>query len=72
MRNIDFYTSNGYLNSEGVKLLNNALRLIVEYCPEYSQIARRARKTLVLEYVEKLVGLIHDYCDQTSDLSDLE
>jgi len=63
-RDIDSYFSNGYLNSEGIKLLNKALEVIVEYCPSYSAKARKARKTMLLEDVEKLYSALLDECSE--------
>ncbi|MEM4880679.1 MAG: hypothetical protein QXL28_03855 [Desulfurococcaceae archaeon] len=41
----DNYFSNGYLNSEGMKLLNVALKYAVHTCPERASYLRKLRKT---------------------------
>jgi len=69
MRGIELYFDHGYLNSEGIKLLNQAIRIIVEHCPEYSGLARSARKSRDLRDVEKLLVVIHDACYEDSAVS---
>lgn len=58
VENHELYFSNGYLNSEGMKVLGLIGRILGEYCPEYMLYVKRARKTRRLEDVLKVAGLI--------------
>jgi hypothetical protein len=55
--------SGDVLTSEGVKLLNKALRLILEHCRELSKPAKRARKSRLVVDVEELFGRLLNYCE---------
>lgn len=53
----EIYFSDGYLNSEGMKILGLISRVIGEHCPEYIRYAKRARRTRKFEDVLKLLAL---------------
>lgn len=57
VNNQELYFTSGYLNSEGMKILILIGRIIGEYCPEYLQYYKRARKTKRLEDVLKIIML---------------
>lgn len=53
----DYYFSDGYLNSEGVKLLNIALRYVVYTCPERAFYLKKLRKTKSYEDLLKALDV---------------
>lgn len=53
----DYYFSNGYLNSEGVKLLNMALRHAIRTCPERAPYLKKLRKTRSYEDLIKTLSV---------------
>lgn len=55
--------SGDVLTSEGMKLLNKALELILEHCRELSKPAKRARKSRLVVDVEELFSRLLNYCE---------
>lgn len=54
----DYYFSSGYLNSEGLKLLNTALRYAVHTCPKHaSYYLKKLRKTKSYEDLFKALDI---------------
>jgi len=54
----DQYFSDGYLNSEGVKLLNIAIRWAIEKCPEYVVYFKKLRKSKDYEDLLKIARVL--------------
>lgn len=53
--NNENYFKDGYLNSEGIKLLNIALRIAVKTCIEHVYYIKKARRTKSMEDVERVL-----------------
>lgn len=56
----ELYFANGYLNSEGLRLITLIARIIAKYCPEYLNYVKRARKTKSYEDFLKLATIFEE------------
>ncbi len=54
------YFSHGTLNSEGRKLFEEAVRMLIHEHPEYKPVVTKARRKLTLENVLKVVRIVLD------------
>lgn len=59
IENREYYFSNGYLNSEGMKALKIISRLIMDHCPEYMVYVKKTRKMKSYESFLKLMDVIN-------------
>ena len=56
-----FFSKNGVLNSDGRKLLEEIIRLLMYEHPKYKPLARKVRKNPTLRNVIRLAELFMDY-----------
>lgn len=59
LENHEYYFSNGYLNSEGMKALKIISRLIMDHCPEYMVYVKKTRVMKSYESFLKLVDVVN-------------
>ncbi|MEM4487861.1 MAG: hypothetical protein QXK88_03540 [Desulfurococcaceae archaeon] len=60
----DCYFSKGYLNSEGIKLVNIAMRSIIKKHPQYIVYFKKLRKSKSYEHFLKLLGAVEAIAHQ--------
>ncbi|MEM4718112.1 MAG: hypothetical protein QXE81_05070 [Desulfurococcaceae archaeon] len=58
INNIELYFSNGFLNSEGLKLIQQMAKISARHCPKYLLYIRKVRKTKTYEDVLKLLNVL--------------
>ncbi len=59
----ELFSRDGCLNSDGRRLLETLLRLLLEERPEYRRLVRRVRRSPCLEELARLAGLSFYACD---------